>query len=454
MAEILNKEEELQGLASAEEERKNKELWEYVKSPQTIKVVEDESIVSLWDELFSKASVCNEIPGKILLHSLFGSKLYKKRIYTFGGDYIDWRVHFIHIQDSRSGKNKGTEFALEGARKLGVKNAKISANETEASLLDDFEQNKDGRYTGKIVKGILSINEIVYFEEARALLEPGKYNENLKEIFMAVSEPYGSEHNKYPRKLKGYSTTLDIQSPATIIATTRPLLNLRGYLLYAGILQRALSYPRKLNNTMRNKMLLEKRKELFGEYGGDKKENLIGMIKRSVEFAEKNEFSVGNVEVSRRLIENFEEEMAREVNGIGNEEHREILHSFLGEYTNHIVKIAHHHSAMRLSSVVNERDFKYAIDLCRSVFNQLVEWVGMVVKEDFNITKDRENRINMVKRQIGNADNKKITIQTLSTILHKMWGIAYNSAKEWIENHQGAGYRIDDDVVTLGVRKI
>ena len=400
-----------------------------------------DEILEKWMRLFNMRSFCNEVPGQILFHVLLGQKLKDLKVYTKPGKWIDLRIHFGHLQDSGSGKGEELEFELEMAKRLKLKTESLGGSVTDAALLSNNKR-----------AGILSQKDIVCYPEARVLFDPNKWNSEIREILIAVMEPLGSEGNKYFKKLGGYEEGVITQSSASLVFTTRPISNVRGEIPAVGHLQRAIFYPRELDNKTRQEMdkkniemlsngkieWQKESKELADEIDNICQKAIVNNLRISNETEFLKELQLKNIKFSQKISE------------ISDKEDKGILHTFTARYTDQILKLAFHHAVMRESSNVEIVDLEYAFELIWKVFEQLCLWVEIVIEKDWRKVSDREIKLKQIKSWIEwlEKNKGKATLSDLAKFYAKKYGRTEMAGRLFIEQHaEEIGFKIPEEEI-------
>lgn len=406
-----------------DELKKQKEISEIKLTKQEKKDVKKKAekiqkyyTYDLWNHLFDKVSYYNELGGQALFHVLLGQLMSHFKIYKKSGRYIDWRVHFFWIQNSRSGKGEGVSFMIRAAKKL-EKLKRVNGTwmmqtidifkggtSTDAAWVNDYDMiikkgrrvvnMKDGKPV--IKAGIIEVKDIVYFEEARTFLEPGQHKKELPEICMTAMEPIGSLKNRWTKKLKDYDLEVPTESSSSFIFTTRPLQNFKGYIAYSGLFQRCMVVIREVDTNLRklmNKKDAVSSVAIDGEIEDFERnfEELLVEIRKIVEFAHKNQIGFNQDEAEQLqayLIEKVEWFEKYLDDNVTNQEHKSILETFVGGYKNQILIIAHHAAVMRMSNEVGLEDIEYAFQFVKETFYELVKWISITIRPEREIKEE------------------------------------------------------------------
>ena len=151
------------------------------------------------------------------------------------------------ILSHNSGKGQGIDFF----RKIGERCQKTVDEKksplrlhkvgrtTSAALINSWEVDpKTKAFTNVVKPGLLAKNDVVYWEEAGKLIRGDAHNEDTNDIILTITEPFGSSKNIYEKNLAGYPEPATTKSDCSIVATTRPIENIKSYLLYSGLMQR------------------------------------------------------------------------------------------------------------------------------------------------------------------------------------------------------------------------
>ncbi|MHA1869032.1 MAG: hypothetical protein ACTSXD_13395 [Candidatus Heimdallarchaeaceae archaeon] len=368
--------------------------------------IEQYTLLKFWLELFNRESVCNEIPNQILLHVLLGQLLKEKRIKIGIDSYLDWRIHLFWIQNSRSGKGEAVnllEYIANDIRFYGldengklVKKSPLTIKEltpsmTSASLINSVRRNKKGEIIKdefgemEIKHGELADADIVVYKEAKVLITPRQYYEELQDIFIKLLEPIGK--NTYKKKLQDYDYTIETTADISLIATTTMIEDIRRMVIERGLAQRCIFYPREIDTQLRKTMATEiqkRKKDLSDLEDREKlKEIIVKELDKVYIFALKNDikFSPKEIEKIRRYkikrLNDFYDSIERKLFAF-----KSVLESFVASFDPLVDIISHHSAAMRFSKNVELIDIEYAFILLERVFDAIKLWIEIFLKEE------------------------------------------------------------------------
>jgi hypothetical protein len=417
------------------------------------KAEETEKLYALddWMKLFNKISFENEIPGRILYHVLLGTALADKKIYMNNGTFLDYRIHFFFLQSSGSGKGQAfwlmkkmlNSLRIPMVSPIGISHREIHSykcgNETDASLLDRPEMKKNID-TGNIVSGILSLYDTLYFEEARCLLETGKFNDNIKEILIGIMEPIGSENHGYSKKLRDWTRQIITSSRVSIFASTRPVTTMKENLIWNGLLQRMMFYVRELDGDERQKMLQKASSSAFGSESNSAAIDteilkVAEKIQKVIDFAASNTITIKPESASElsSFLNSKASSFWNDLKEINTTTISNIVESFIGRYKDLIIKLAYHSAITRRSTKVELCDLEYAYSLLKECYDSQINWIQekVVETEDEKIISRRQDRIKKeLLHFISQQKNKSLTRQEAAKYIASMgYAESYGYAK-------------------------
>lgn len=181
------------------------------------------------------------------------------------GDEDDLRIHSVVIGGSGTGKTqannflagiiqeiKKTEYTDPETGDIKIKNYTVSSPTkfTDASLVgnldsDLYKEQKrrrinedDDRYIAPIQKGLLQLGEIVVFDEAESVLEPGRFGQESQRILRNAMNKYGSKYNLLSNDALGSKGLVRFHCSASIMLTSYPLKKFDETFKTGGLLQR------------------------------------------------------------------------------------------------------------------------------------------------------------------------------------------------------------------------
>lgn len=406
-------------------------------------------IYDSWKRLFNRCSFFNEIACQCMFHSLLGQLLRDKKIKRSGGRYLDYRIHFFWIQDSRTGKGEAMSFVRYIGEQLTKKDGEMMrfykvGRRTDASFINSCVYDQRTRtYLPQMRQGVLELNDIVYWEEASKLLRPSTYGEELKDIMMTVMEPLGSSKNEYPKSLDMWPMTTYTRSPSTIIATTRPVSNIRPDLVYDGMMQRMLLYVRNVNDNVRRRM---NEKVAITSFESD---DLQKDVRKLVEdFNDLREFAFNNIitlqperkdkiiAFMKEKIMYFDEDIKDSIMMM---ENKEILRSFVGGFNDNMIKLIHHSAVMRKSKYVDMEDVEYAFNLLNGLYVGIKYWVELDVGVEMN-RRDLQ-RISILKG-ILMRNKRQMSRTKLVGIASKSLSLSENAVYQLIKRYSNGKHAI------------
>ena len=429
-------------LRRIEEEEEQKEKLEEIKSIkpteeekkeiiQTAKQTEKYYAYDLFRRLFSQVSFCNDIMGQILFHYILGQQVCDFKIPTHGGAYLDMRIHFLLVQGSGSGKGKAVEFVrkllnlkprIVYDEQLGIYRQRPHTLykmgiETSAGLLNSANVDNKGKVNeaDPVKIGILQKYDFIYWEEGRPIFEPGNFNQELQEIFMTVMEPIGSEANVFNKALRNYDEAIPTTCTASVLITTRPVGKLTDMVIKTGLPQRTLFLPRKLDDGTREEMnkfvslsRIPKSKKEEEQFQQDMIK-LAEEIQKIIEFAWVNQIQLNQEhigELSAYLNEKIQWFVDDLEHSISNDTNRELLHTFISRYSDHMLVLAHHAAIIRKSPTVERADIEYAFNLLQKIYNELKLWIETTAMEQKEVKAEETEIKKIIEKYVINHNNQ------------------------------------------------
>ncbi len=181
------------------------------------------------------------------------------------GDEDDLRIHSVVIGGSGTGKTqannflagiiqqvKKTEYTDPETGDLKIKYYEVASpiKYTDASLIGNldselFKEQKrrrineeDDRYIAPIQKGLLQSGDLVVFDEAESVLEPGRFGQESQRILRNAMNKYGSKYNLLSNDSLGSKGLVKFHCAASIILTSYPLKKFDETFKTGGLLQR------------------------------------------------------------------------------------------------------------------------------------------------------------------------------------------------------------------------
>jgi len=387
-----------------EEETKKREIEEkkLTKKEERVLEVKADKIKKLyaldyWMRCFSRVSYHNEMAGQALFHVCLGQALNALKISLEDNSEIDWREHFLWIQNSGSGKGRAMNFAnrvfshpkFKKKEMVSLDKPPISrlyktykfGRLNAASMINTFERDKKGNIMvddndlPKINFGIIEGNDLLFSEEGRQFLEAGVDSFEKQEILMTGMETIGSINNIYTKQLTDYKTVCETRCTGSFIITTRPFGSVKKTLVESGLIPRFIFLPRTLTFEDREKMnrlssLSFKTKGKKSSFSADFDE-LINELNKVVDFVHGTNIDFCEEDIDDLLSFLHDKMMwfTRKVEEeVPNDENRQILQSFVSRYKDNLVIMAFHSAAIRFSETVELEDLQYAFNIFKKLF--------------------------------------------------------------------------------------
>ena len=330
-------------------------------------------------------------------------------------------------------------------REFGYNPIHLSASTTDSSLLDLNQKVKKDTYMQ--VPGILSACTFAIYPEARVLFEPGKWNSEIREIILSVMEPIGTEGHKYKKSLGSWNNeAIDTTSSASIIFTTRPIVNLREDIIRIGHLQRTIFYPRELSKSIRKEMNIKNSEALLCEVDFEtEKKEIVKDINERCNITELPQIQDKDKFVGK--LKEFGNQFTTRLNKIQDREDIQIANTFLARYQDYLVVLSFHSAILRGSKYVEDLDLQYGFDLLEKVFDQLCLWIEISTNKDWRVVSDREKKLKQIQSWIQQAEqlSQKSTLQTLAKQYSRKYGKSKEAGISFIEsNEENSNYEILD----------
>jgi hypothetical protein len=450
------------------EEEKRKELEKKKITKQEAEELEDKAsnikkfyTLDYWMRCWNRVSYHNEISGQAMFHVALGQALNTFKITLEDDSELDWRLHYLLIQDSGSGKGRGINMASRVFRhpkflkieqyddtkpptkrkfkchKLGRMNA--------ASLINTFEVNQKGEIVKdengleQVKLGVLESNDFIFSEEARQILTSNTEAFEIQEILMTGMETIGSVNNIYTKQLTNYKEECQTRCTASFALTTRPFGKIKQTLVESGLFQRLMFYPRKL--TYEDRINMQKKSSFAFKSAKTKTpfskefDKMIEELNKVCEFAHYNyiDFDIDKID---DLLSYLHEKMMWFTDDVENtvptEDNRYILQSFVSRFKDNMVIMAFHSAAMRYSKIVERQDLQYAFDFFSQLYEAQKVWVSLNVEEDKDVkNEDRAMRM-AITQYLKNDLNEATTFPELVKFM----------AKEFQKDYVGMSYHI------------
>jgi len=443
-------------------EEKKVSIKEKVQLEEKAEEIKNLYALDYWMRCWNRVSYCNETSGQAMFHVVLGQALNTFKIFLEDDSDIDWRLHFLLIQDSGSGKGRGMNMANKvfhhpnflkieqfaktkepilrrfKTHKLGRMNA--------ASLINTFEIDpkkgnviKDENGFEKIKLGILESNDFIFSEESRQILTSNSEAFEIQEILMTAMETIGSINNVYTKQLTNYVKECSTRCTASFALTTRPFGKIKQTLVESGLFQRLIFFPRKL--TYENRIEMQKKSSFAFKSARTKTpfktefDVMINEVNKVCKFVHNNNIDF-NIEKIDDLLSFLHEKMMWFTNDVEYnvplEDNRYILQSFVSRFKDNMVIMAFHSAAMRYSKVVERQDLQYAFEFFKIIFEAQKVWISLSVEED----KDVKNEDRAMKNEIQMFLKKDLNgLITLPELIKHM-------SKEFNKDYVGMRYHI------------
>ena len=208
---------------------------------------------NLWLERFNEYSYNNERFGLIALHMVIGQLLKYQHI-PKRGQTLDLRIHIYPMMDTGSGKSVAVDMIRNMTDQLQLKT--ISLDEiTDASLIGTIVAQNDPE-TGEVeyvtTPGVLEDADIIHFDEAEVLFNPGKHNQNAKIYFQKAMNPIGTASNLINKKL-AHGDMIEVPVHGSFLFTSYVPMQFEQTVVHTGFLPRIVMEPKELHTSDRIK---------------------------------------------------------------------------------------------------------------------------------------------------------------------------------------------------------
>jgi len=212
-----------------------------------------------------KVSLFNENFGKMLFMvclSQMVDKYFAPSI-KMGNNVLRYRLSVLLISPSRSGKGQATKVAKEFLTAADVQWVKTTQF-TDAGMIGTIDKDIAKLASMMVAKGAASAEaldldpiipgdlknyRVIFFDEAKSLVVPGKWTQNIYEILQEALDDPGIVRKKLSDK---YPITYETH--VSIVATTYYLKNFHQTLMEQGFFQRILVLVEQISPEQRKKL--------------------------------------------------------------------------------------------------------------------------------------------------------------------------------------------------------
>lgn len=385
-----------------------------------------------WKELTNMYSLDNEIGGEILFHILIGQYFKNVKI-GFYAEEKDVRVSALWCQPTRTGKGQAMKVLKKACTELGI-TWKKATQITDAGLIGSVNREIDmynikhnlqpgnNRYLNPIEEGDLARYDIIIFDEARKLLKPGPWTEDMLSIFQ--------ESLDYPglvRKKLSSRHEIEFVSTSSIIGTTYFIKQIKEVLLYQGFFQRILLYIRKIDYKQRQSM----RQKVIDGYLSDNKiergENLLKEFCSSLKKIDNSPREITAtkeaIEVINSYITQFEDFIIENFK----DKELEILGSFVYGLQDLFIKLASHYCLIDEKSKINKNHVimaKRLVNICmKSLMHELLPEID---------EREKGRKELWIKRISAIIKDKEMNKEDIVEVLRKTWNVGRNKSLSFI----------------------
>ena len=380
-----------------------------------------EDLRNLFIELTSKLnSVHNELPAELYFHALMGAWLKNIRILRAGFIRGDLRTSILWVQQSRSGKGVLNKVLTDICEKLGV--TVVTETEiTTAGLIgypdeeaqkynllhnlteeDPVKEGKNGAsyvWQDPMVKGDLGDYEIIIIDEAKVLLEPTKFTEQLLTVLQPVLDSPGWVRKKLRSKI-----AVEYQCSPTIIATTYYFESMQGVIANQGFFQRVAFYKRDLSSKeileMRDKQAQNANDEATKEYK-IKLKKFISMMQQISRDEQIIKLSNGANKCLKKLRYKYFDQIVKDLTG--NE--LKAAQSFSNTIEELTIKIAGQYAVISGKKIIDAGNIAQAYFLAKKVIDTVITKIEIREKVD------EEKEIKAIMMLLKKYDRKVTKMQ-------------------------------------------
>jgi len=390
----------------------------------------------LFRHLVSLNSVDNDKVAELYFHALLGAMLKNVRIIKGGSSFIDLRIPIVWIQNSRTGKGALNKTLHSIAGKLGL-NVTTTTEVTTAGMVGKIDdkaeeyntkyglspeipfveiKNKMYEYRDPVVRGDLGNYDIIIIDEAKILLEPTKYTEQLLTVLQPVMDSPG-----WVRKKLSSRYAVEYGCSPTIIATTYFFNSIKDVIANQGFFQRVAFYIRDLDVetilNMRNEAMQIAQKGSVDKY--QKLEKIF--IERMLTEVNTEEQEIfihpETFPVLEKLRKSFFEKIQKSLTGA---ELRAAL-SFSNTIEELVLKISGHYAVIRGEKEIRTNVVLISYKFVKNVISTILD--KMEIEED----KNKSRHIDTIKR-VYNDCPQPITKTAFYAVLQKRLKIGKNKA--------------------------
>jgi len=416
---------------------------------------------SLWRKLFNLNSYHNDLYGQALFHVTLGVICDIKIPYL--NDFIWARPSLFYIQRSRSGKNKGMRFVEKTLLPLKKNNRPIivvqGGKQNDPTLLDRYvmEMTKGGIMRIKkdddgeplVLPGLLTRVDLFWYPEADFLLNPiSKDNMEAINIHLNLLEAGG----KYRKELTQWSGLYtDTQGGHySLVCLSRPIENIKKYLIFSGLLQRHIFIPRQLSledrKIMRNFAALNAHKttEEIEQYKKDFN-LLIQELQNIQKFAKTSVLRIRD-----ENSEKFRSELNKKLEAISDyvsqqllsETNQQIIEDFIGNYTDHLLMFSFQAALVRHSEDVELVDLEYSSNFLNACLHCFIPWLEEAIiptRDEVERQARKQNIMVTITNQNKNTTCKMA--QIIKTVMHAV-KCSYPTARKIVFDYSQEPYNL------------
>jgi hypothetical protein len=411
--------------------------------------IKEKDFMETFCSSFEMWSYNNKLYGRLCAHILLGQILKHIKI-PYGPIYIDPRVSLFLIQPSGTGKSVPWDLIKSVGEKCSLKVTDID-EATDAALIGSEEpeevidpETRTKTIVHNVIKGKLSENDILHYDEGQMLIRRGQYSQNTLAWFQKALNPIGSGQNICTKNLAHSEIT--IAPTCSLLITSHEIENVLETVLNTGFFQRIVLYPRYVPVAERknNEFL---RHDRFGKEISTPLD-VEALAEMLFEVAKNNaDYKIDVDPAVYPIAKQYIDSRYRLID-TANERVREILATFIPRYDNLMDIFAVHHSCMNSKKKIDIEDIKYGGMLSNELFQEVMTWVEenitlakLSTREKAYLDRFYQMWFSMEKDEFGYVN--KIALMKK---FNEKWKITYPTLVRNIEKFKGYGKVKERDV--------
>jgi len=367
------------------------------------------SLRQQWIDITKLYSIDNDMMSEILFHVFIGQYFKNVKI-GYGAEHKDLRISSLLVSPSRSGKGQAMKVFKKMCEMCGI-NAVKNTIITTAGLVGQVDNEKvkfnihnnlsegevkEVQRKGKIkvlewqnpvVPGDLSTSDVIIFDEASALLKPGKFTADMLSVLQEALDYPGTVRKKLASQYP-----IEFTSTSSIVGTTYIIGEIKSVLLSQGFFQRILVYIRQLPFNKKQKMRrhvlqLYQRKNLHD------KDKVNKMFEDFIVDLNKLDNSDRTIYVSNEALDVIDKNLIQfektiESDFSGNE--LELLTTFVTGMQELYIKLSAHYAIMHNSNIIKANHVSGCKSIIREcIFSLTTELMELIKTDKKNVVVDK-----------------------------------------------------------------